>query len=111
MTLLQIPLNFKFKILFHVSSLLEHEGSQLSTQPTIVSFTNISPSQVASNSAYEELSNQIPPKKWKLYKNSKKFQNVWIACFLCKNVSLMNKGWCNKSNAKFAQLLEGRKNC
>jgi len=76
MALLQIPLNFKFKILFHVSSLLEHEGSQLSTQPTIVSFTNISPSQVASNSTYEELSNQIPPNKWKLYKNSNKFQNV-----------------------------------
>jgi hypothetical protein len=71
--LLQIPLNFKFKPLFPISSPLEDEGNQSSTQPTIVSFANILPSQVASNLACEYLFNQIPPKKWKLYKRSKKF--------------------------------------
>jgi len=60
---LQIPSNFKFKPLFLVSSPLEEEGSPSSPQNTIVSFSNISPSQVASNLACEDLSNHIPPKK------------------------------------------------
>jgi hypothetical protein len=51
--LLQIPLNFKFKLSFPISSPLGDEGSSFSTQPTIVSFANISPSQVASNLACE----------------------------------------------------------
>jgi hypothetical protein len=63
MALLQIPLNFKFKPLFLVLSLLEDEGSPSSAQPIIVSSANISPSQVVSNSTCEDLSNQIPPKK------------------------------------------------
>jgi len=105
---LQIPLNFKFKIIFHVSSLLEDEGNQLSTQPTIVSFTNISPSQVASNWACEELSNQIPPKKWKLYKNSKKFQNVWIAYFLCTKCVIDEKGLVQQVKCKICTTI-GRK--
>jgi hypothetical protein len=71
--LLQIPLNIKFKLLFLISSPLENESNPSSTQPIIVSFANISPSQVASNSVREDFSNQIPPKKWKLYESSRKF--------------------------------------
>jgi hypothetical protein len=74
---LQIPLNFKFKPLFLISSPLYDEGSSSSAQPTIVSSANISPSQVASNLACEDLSNHIPPKKQELYKNSRKFQDAW----------------------------------
>jgi hypothetical protein len=70
---LQIPLKFKFKLLFFVSSPLEDEGSPSFAQPTIVSSANISPSQVASNSVCEDLSNHIPPKKRELYKSSRKF--------------------------------------
>jgi hypothetical protein len=111
MALLQIPLNFKFKPLFHVSSSLEDEGSPSFAQPITVSSTNISPNQITFNSSCENLSNQIPPKKWKLYESSKKFQDAWTTHFPCVESSLMKKGWCSKSNAKFAHLLEGRKNC
>jgi hypothetical protein len=71
-TLLQIPLNFKFKPLFPISSPLEDEDNPSSTQLIIVSFANISPSQVAFKSACEDLPNHIPPKKQK-YESSRKF--------------------------------------
>jgi hypothetical protein len=77
-------------------------------QPTIVSFANISPSQVAFNSTYEEFSNQIPPKKWKLYKNSRKFQNVWIACFPCIKNFIDEKGLVQQVKCKICTTI-GRK--
>lgn len=108
---LQIPSNFKFKPLFLVSSPLEDEGSPSFAQPTIVSSTNISPSQVAFNSTCEDLSNQIPPKKWKLYESQRRFKMLGQPICLGQNFSLMKKGWCNKLDAKFAQMLKGRKHC
>jgi hypothetical protein len=104
-------LNFKFKPLFPISSPLEDEGSPSSTQPTIVSSTNISPSQVASNLAYEYLFNHIPPKRWKLYERSKKFKDAWTTRLPWAESIIGENQMCSKSNAKFAQLSEGRENC
>ncbi len=76
-----------------------------------VSSMERSPSIVVSYLVCEDMCNQIPSKKWKLYDSSWKFQDAWTTRLNGQNLLLMRRGWCNTLHARFAHLLKGKKNC
>jgi hypothetical protein len=103
---------FLIPLLFLVSSAFKDKNNPFFfAQLGDVSSMERSPSIVVSYLVCEDMSNQIPSKKRKLYDSSRKFQDAWTTRLNGQNLLLMKRGWCNTLHARFAHLLKGKKNC
>ncbi len=103
--------NLKFKLLFFVSLALENTINPLSsTQLGDVSYMEISPSIVVIYLVCEDLCNQIPPKKRKLYDSSQKFQDAWIAHLPWEKSIVDEKGLVQHVTCNICTL-KGKKKC
>ncbi len=102
---------FLIRLLFLFDAFKDKNNPLFFAQLGDVSSMERSPSIVVSYLVCEDMCNQIPSKKRKLYDSSWKFQDAWTTHLNGQNLLLMRRGWCNTLHARFAHLLKGKKSC